>query len=126
MRSDDGGAAVFAEVEAADMADVGQAHELGHLRADLSGLAVGAVAAADDEVGLLTVQGQGQGAGGRQRVAASQRPVGDQYAPVCAQGEAFSQPLGSAGWAHGQHHNLVFRGGLQFHRPYQAENVEGV
>ena len=94
-------------VQLAHVADVGQAHQLGHLRANLAGLGVAAVAAAHDQVRRLALEGQRQGLGGGQGVAAGQGAVGEEDAAVGAQGVALGQALGGVGRAHGQRNDGV-------------------
>ena len=113
-------------LQLADVADVGQAHQLGDLRPHLSGFGVAAIAPAHDEVGRFALQGQRKGLRRRQGVAASQRPVGQQHGPVGAQGVALSEPLGGVGRAHGQGHHAVGVAVFQVNGHVDAQQVEGV
>ena len=122
----DHGFAVIAQVQLPHVTDVGQAHEFRDLRADLTGFAVSAVAAADDKVGFFPLQREGQRPGGSQRVGPGQGAVGDQHRTVGPQRNTVGQPLAGARRAHGDDYHLVFRGPLQLHGPDQAKKVKGI
>ena len=113
-------------VQLADVADVGQAHQLGDLGSDLAGLGVAAVASADDEIGGFAPESQRQGLGRGQGVAAGQGAVGEQDAAVGAQGVALGQALSGVGRAHGQGDYGVLGVGLEVDGHVDAEKVEGV
>ena len=113
--------------DAADAGDLRQAELLGDLRADLGGVAVDRLAAAEHEVGgaeLLDRAGERVARG--QRVGAGERPVGEQDDLVGAAVQRLAQHLGRGRRAHGEHGHAAAVAVLEAQRLFEGVQVFGV
>ena len=114
------------QVQPADRSHVGHSHKLGDTGSHLPGFSVGAVTAAQNQIGLFPLQHHAQRAGRGQRVRPGQGAVGQKNGPVAAQRQAFQQAVSSLGRAHAHHDHLIIGRLFQLGGAHDAQHVESV
>ena len=113
-------------IELLDVGDLRHAELLGQLRADLGGVAVDGLPAAEDDVRVELADRAGQDVAGGQRVAGGRPAVGDQDGPVGPADRATPQHVAGRRQAHRDDGHRAAEAVADLQRHLQGVEVLGV